>query len=133
MRKPTLNFCIDSAALLAFVFLASTGALIYWVLPAGSGNLSIWGLTRHEWGEIHFWIAAGFVTLIGVHFILHWSWIVGMVKGKSKERNVSNTRILIGVVCVLLILSIALAPLFSPVSDSGEISGRSHYETELKK
>jgi uncharacterized membrane protein YhaH (DUF805 family) len=86
----------------------------------------------HRDRALYFWIAAGFVTLIGVHFILHWSWIVNMIGGKSKERNASNTRILIGVVCLLLILSIALAPLFSPVSDSGEISGRSHHETELK-
>lgn len=133
MRKPTLNFCIDSVSLLAFIFQASTGALIYWILPAGSGNLSVWSMTRHEWGEIHFWIAVGFLALMAVHFILHWSWIVSMIRGKSKERNVSNTRILIGVVCALLILSIALAPLFSPVSESGEISGRSHQETELKK
>lgn len=133
MRKPAINFTIDAAAFLAFIFLFSTGLLIYWVLPAGSGNSSIWGLTRHDWGDIHFWIAIGFVSLIAAHFILHWSWIKSMVMGKAKERRESRGRILVAIFLLLVILLIAIAPLLSLVNDSGEEYGRSHQTTKLQK
>ena len=133
MRKPAINFYIDSASFLAFIFLISTGTLIYWILPAGSGNLSVWSLTRHEWGTIHFWIAVFFVSLIAVHFILHWSWIINMVKGKTKENKMPVARKMAIGLIVLIIVIVAIAPFFSPVSESGEISGRSHSAVELKK
>lgn len=133
MRKPTINFIIDSSAFLAFIFLISTGTLMYWVLPAGSGNLSIWGLTRHDWGEVHMWIAVSFLSLIAAHVVLHWSWIVNMIKGKSKNRKVTKTRFLFGIVIFTIVLIIALAPFFSPVDDSGKSGGRSHVAAESIK
>lgn len=133
MRKPAINFTIDTAAFLAFVFLVSTGTLIHWVLPAGSGSISIWGLTRHEWGEIHFWVAIGFVTLIATHFILHWSWIKSMVAGKVKGKRTSGTRILAAIFLLLIILIIAIAPFLSPIDDSGQERVRSHQTVEVHK
>jgi hypothetical protein len=32
-------------------------------------------MPRHEWGDIHFYLAVGFVALMVVHIILHWGWI----------------------------------------------------------
>ena len=45
-------------------------------------------LDRHEWGAIHFYIAACFVSLIIVHIVLHWSWIKNYIKStfSSTER-----------------------------------------------
>lgn len=131
MRKPSINFVIDSSAFLAFIFLISTGTLIYWVLPAGSGNLSIWGLTRHDWGEVHMWIAVSFLSLIAAHVVLHWKWIVNMVRGKSKNQKVTKTRLLFGIVILTIALSIAIAPFFSPVDDSGKSGGKSHVSVDL--
>lgn len=133
MRKPAINFSIDIAAFLAFILLVSTGTLIYWVLPPGSGNSSVWGLTRHGWGEIHFWIAAGFVALISAHFILHWKWIKNMVMGKPKKKESTKTRLFAVIFLLLVILSIAVAPFFSPVDDSGQDRGRSHNVTGVQK
>jgi hypothetical protein len=64
MNRPRLNFLIDSVAFVAFVFLTTTGILTRYVLPPGSGRfVTLWGLDRHGWGDIHFWIA---VVLLGV-------------------------------------------------------------------
>ena len=32
-------------------------------------------MTRHEWGDIHFYLSVLFIALIMVHIILHWNWI----------------------------------------------------------
>ena len=66
MRKPELNFLIDTLAFFLFLCLISTGLLIYLIMPPASG-LSVWGMDRHEWGEIHFWIALTFLVLMVIH------------------------------------------------------------------
>ncbi len=39
-------------------------------------------LDRHEWGTIHFYIAACFVSLIIIHIFLHWPWVKNYIKSK---------------------------------------------------
>lgn len=117
MRKSEINFTIDIAAFLAFVFLISTGFLIYWILPAGSGKLAIWGMTRHDWGNIHFGIAVVFLTLIGVHIVLHWNWIKSMIEGKKNKITKSTLRVVFAIITVLIVIFLALAPFFSPIEN----------------
>lgn len=58
MKRINLNFIIDVAAFVGFVMLTTTGVLMRYILPPGSGRYStIWSLDRHEWGGIHFWIS----------------------------------------------------------------------------
>ncbi len=60
--KATLNFIIDVIAFTGFLFLTTTGVLMRYLLPPGSGRFaSLWGLNRHEWGTIHFWISVAFL------------------------------------------------------------------------
>jgi amino acid transporter len=66
MERSTLNLSIDGFAFAGFVLLTTTGVLLRYVLPPGSGHYStIWGLDRHEWGGIHFWIAVVFFSVLG--------------------------------------------------------------------
>jgi hypothetical protein len=133
MRKPAINFSIDIFALLAFIFLISTGFLIYLVLPAGSGGASVWGMNRHEWRDIHFWIAMAFITLIAIHFILHWDWIKNIVRGKAKDKTISGFRISAAIIALVFILLLALAPFLSTVDHSSQDRGRNAPGIELKK
>ncbi|MEX0844285.1 MAG: DUF4405 domain-containing protein, partial [Balneolaceae bacterium] len=57
-----------------------------YILPPGSGSANIWGLTRHEWGDIHFWIAVIFAVTITVHLILHLPWIKGSLFPSSTKK-----------------------------------------------
>lgn len=78
MRRDTLNFIVDVLALLAVLVLIATGALLTWVVPPGSrggAGLSFWGLGRHDWGDIHFWVAVALVALMVLHVALHWTWV----------------------------------------------------------
>jgi hypothetical protein len=47
--------------------------------PGSNKTLSLRGLTRHQWGDIHFWISLGLLVVIAVHLALHWNWIVAVI------------------------------------------------------
>lgn len=65
--------------------LGGTGALLYWRLPPGSRGghgLSLFGLDRHEWGDLHAiagWVFAG---LILAHLWMAWRWLKNAAAGK---------------------------------------------------
>lgn len=78
MRRSTLNFLIDVISFAVFLGMIATGLLIRFVLPPGSRGgkgLSLWDLDRHEWGDLHFWLAITLFGLLLVHLVLHWSWV----------------------------------------------------------
>jgi len=94
MRRTTLNFTVDLISFVDLLLLGTTGAILRWVLPPGSGGghgpgqgggfrggrgpveiKDLLGLGRHDWGDMHFVLALLFVCLILVHLCLHWAWI----------------------------------------------------------
>ncbi len=100
---------IDAMSLMVFTTMISTGLILKFILPPGSGRMEMVlgsrgrghqtidlfvGLTRHEWGTIHFYISLGFLALLIVHLALHWNWIVCMLWG-TKEAPHSKQRRLI--------------------------------------
>lgn len=89
MRRTTLNFIVDLISFTDLLLLATTGVILRWVLPPGSGGHGqgfrggrgpgevelLLGLGRHDWGDVHFVFALLFVFLMLVHLYLHWTWI----------------------------------------------------------
>ena len=66
MDKPKFNFIIDAAMFLCVMALAGLGFLMKYVLPSGrdawakyGSNLQLsWlGWDRHDWGDIHLYLA----------------------------------------------------------------------------
>jgi hypothetical protein len=113
MKRSKLNFILDAAAFSGFVFLTTTGVLMRYVLPPGSKRFSmIWGLDRHGWGDIHFWISIAFLGLLAMHLLLHWKWVVNTLRGKSRDD--SGLRAGLGIVGTVGLLALAIAPLLSP-------------------
>jgi len=86
MRRNALNFVIDALTLLVLLAVVGTGLVLRYVLPPGGGGrgggprLELWGLGRHDWGGVHFWLAVGLVGLLVVHVALHWKWVCGTVR-----------------------------------------------------
>lgn len=114
IKQTHLNFFVDALGLVAFCILVSTGILMHWLLPHGSGHsLRIWGLGRHDWGEIHFWTAITFLAVVGLHLFLHWKWIIAVVRGRDNPH--SGRRLAYGSAALALLLIIVIAPLVSPV------------------
>jgi hypothetical protein len=114
MKRTTMNVWVDAAGFVGFAVLASTGILVRYVLPPGSGRRShVWGLDRHEWGAIHFWIAVAFLAVLALHLALHWRWITAVVAGKRSDA--SGARFGLGLIGLLAVVALAFAPLVSPV------------------
>jgi len=94
MKRTALNFIVDLISFVNLLILAFTGFIIKYILPPGSGGhgrgyrggrgpgeiKELWSMSRHEWGDIHFYLAVLFVVLIMVHIILHWGWIRNYLK-----------------------------------------------------
>lgn len=118
MNRPKLNFLIDVVAFIAFAFLTTTGVLARYMLPPGSGRYAtLWGLNRHGWGDLHFWVAVLLLGLLALHLALHWRWILCIVRGQRSEA--SGPRVALGVVGIMGLLGLAAAPLLAPVERSG--------------
>lgn len=131
MKKSDQNLIIDTLAIIAFLFLTTTGILMRFLLPAGSGkHNTIWSLDRHEWGAIHFWISIVFFSILALHLFYHWRWIIKAASGKP--RDYSRNRLLIGVVGLITVLLLAIAPLVTPVETNPNDTSKSSLENETK-
>lgn len=117
------NFIIDAMAFAGFVLLATTGVLMRYVLPPGSGRSKvIWGLDRHEWGSLHFIVSLVLLCVLSIHLVLHWRWVVSFVKGRPREG--SGMRAGLGIVGLVGFLALSVTPLFSPVETTRDLSER---------
>ena len=80
MKRTALNLLIDALAALFFLGMIATGYVLRFPLPPGTNkSLSLWGLSRHQWGGVHFWISLGLLAVLLIHLALHWQWVVTVV------------------------------------------------------
>jgi hypothetical protein len=129
VKRATLNRLIDTLAFGSFVLVAATGCVLYFLLPPGSGRLQgtgsgwraleqpvtlLWGLTRHTWGTVHFWMALGLMLVLALHLVLHWRWIVCTIRGQPRQG--SGSRVALGVVGLAAVLVLVAAPLLTPTA-----------------
>jgi hypothetical protein len=79
MNRSKLNFIIDLLLLIVTAGVVYTGLIISFVLKPGFGcrNLhgwTLWGLRRHDYGDIHVCLSIAMIVLCGIHLGLHWKW-----------------------------------------------------------
>ena len=117
MKKVMMNYWLDAAAFIAFCFLTSSGILLEYILPERSGHgVTVLGVGRHAWGEIHFYIALILFAIMALHIVVHWKWIVNMTRGRVGEA--SGRRLLVGVFALLVVILLAAAPILVPVENN---------------
>jgi hypothetical protein len=147
MKRTHLNALIDAAACLAFLALLSTGLILEYQLPPGSGGLRgfgfgrgashrtvhlLWGWTRHEWGQVHYWIALGMMAVLGFHVLLHWKWILCTIRGT--HTNASGCRLALGMIGLIFAVLLSIAPFLSGTMETtrGELR-ESRNQTEANQ
>ncbi|MGI9227157.1 MAG: DUF4405 domain-containing protein [Gammaproteobacteria bacterium] len=129
MKKSNLITLIDISAFIGFIFVVSTGVLMRYVLPPRSGrSIEIFGMSRHEWGDIHFYITLIFLIILSVHLILHWKFIRNIFRGKIK--NADTSRLFLGIIALLAVLALAVAPLVAPKEFSNTTKGNQYGKSE---
>jgi len=124
MKRSHINFIVDTIGLTALVLLATTGWIMRFILPPGSGSSRvIWDMDRHQWGSVHTWLAAIFLVAMVVHLILHWDWVMCMVRGGDGERR--SVKGIVAIIAVIVVLLVGIASLVTPVRT---VSGRPDHE-----
>ncbi len=113
MNRTLLNLMIDLMAALLFLGMIATGYLLRFPLPPGSNKTHVlWGLGRHQWGDVHFVISVGLLLTLLIHLALHWNWIVTVIGKRcsaAKDRSVSLVRSAVWTVTVFLVLCVSFA------------------------
>lgn len=122
MKKSLLNIIIDVVSLMTFMFMISTGLILKFILPPGSGRVEMllasqgrghqfidvfMGLTRHDWGVVHLYISLGFLTFLIVHLALHWNWIVCILWGTKTTPQPVRRRIITMAVVIFVLITLA--------------------------
>ena len=95
MKRNTINFLIDLFTFIVLFGKIWTGLLLHYVLPPGQGrgySFELWGLNRHQYGTIHFYLAIAMIVLIIIHLWLHWSWICNTLSGLFKIKKINSSK-----------------------------------------
>ncbi|MFH1770647.1 MAG: DUF4405 domain-containing protein [archaeon] len=89
MNNAKRNYIVDAFLAVSFLVSASIGLLMFFKFPSGekTGRLLFWGIPRHTWGDIHAWSGIAMATVVLIHLILHWKWIVCMTKTIFKKKS----------------------------------------------
>jgi hypothetical protein len=115
MKKVSMNYWLDIIAFIEFAFLTTSGILMQYSLPERSGHsMTVWGLSRHQWGDWHYYLALALFTTLALHIVLHWKWIVKLTRGRPSES--SGRRLLLGLFGFIVVVLLASAPLLTPVA-----------------
>lgn len=109
MNRTVANIIIDLIAALLFLGMIATGYLLRFPLPPGSNkSLSLWGYTRHQWGDLHFWISLGLLVVLVVHLALHWNWIVTVIGKRCRLLKTAQPSLIRSGVLTALIVIVSM-------------------------
>jgi hypothetical protein len=112
--RDKINLLIDLLLALALAFIAGIGFLIKYILPPGREKILKYGdnkdffflgLDRHQWGEIHLFVAYVMLALLLLHILFHGKTLLCQVR---KAITVTWLRrslwVIVGVLCLVLFL-----------------------------
>jgi hypothetical protein len=73
MKKNIMNFWMDILIFVNFFGVIFTGVLLF-RFPYEASERTILGITRYDWGDMHWMLSFIFIILICAHLVLHWNW-----------------------------------------------------------
>jgi hypothetical protein len=138
MDKTKFNFIIDALMFLILMAMAGLGFLMKYTLPpgrilkatSGSNPYLTWlGWDRHDWGDIHLYLAFILLSLLAIHLFLHWQQILGLFR-----RLIPDPQWRYRVALVFLVISLLLIYfpfLITPSSQPRARGGGGHYRSQL--
>ncbi len=117
MSRANINFLVDCLLLLLLLALLWTSLVLrsLFPVPSEAAGWTIWGMDYDAWTRIQFGCMIALALAVGVHLILHWTWICGFVAGKlsrllGRRVTVSESyRTIYGVIMLMSILTLLIA------------------------
>jgi len=111
VRKSTLNAIVDALLVVAMISVAFMGVLLGFFI--GRGNVPqaekfLWGLHRHDWGDLHLMFSLILVGCVILHFVLHIDWVRRTSRRLLGLHWVLSLLILLAITAGILFASIAL-------------------------
>jgi hypothetical protein len=107
MKKNTVNFWIDILIFIHFVLIIFTGVLLREFPPELKAH-TVLGVTRYDWGDLHWVMALSLIFFIILHLVLHWSW----AKLSFKRYLRIGPKTLAITATVIVIVSAIVAPVY---------------------
>lgn len=141
MDKGKLNFLIDALMFLCMAGIAGIGFLMKYVLLPRSAaralygrrvELSWLGWDRHDWGEVHLYLAFLFLGLLVLHIILHWDMIVGLFK-RFFANAAYRPIIMVSFVCLCVVLFLFAFFIQPDIEERGPGKGRGQGRVESRE
>jgi len=84
MTKPNWNYLVDVVMFALMGAMIFIGVMMAFFLASGpvtdETTKYVWGLHRHQWGDIHMILSFVFTALFVIHIWLHWGWIKGATR-----------------------------------------------------
>ena len=86
MRKLSVKAILSTLLILLFLFMAFTGALLYF----GKTGMVL-GFSRHALREAHFWVAVSMCVFIPVHLILNMRIYLTELRAVGRKSGIRNS------------------------------------------
>ena len=141
MDRSRVNFIISALMFLCLTAMAGLGFLMKYVLVPGRKamaqygrpvELTFLGWDRHDWGDLHSYLAFALLSLLAIHLILHWKMLLGLY-----ARLIPSPRMRTRLAFAFLLICVLLAYfpfLITPrVEDKGGRGRRQRSEMEAGK
>jgi len=95
--KPKVYARAITAIALIIVWVGSAfSGIILWLAPevrrAGQQAL-LFGITKENWGDIHFWICVAVVVITTVHIVIDWKALRGVIRYLTSVHRDTTARI----------------------------------------
>lgn len=119
MNKKDLKKVVDLGLWFLFCFILGTGLMIHYRLVPGfrgGGGANFLWISRHGWGDIHFWASCLFIAFLSYHLYLNFKTVKLIVAGKSNRK----AAVLFGI-GMLIVMFFLLFPIFQGQSGYGNI------------
>ena len=119
MKKVVMNFFMDTILILVLMSQVFTGILLH-RFPPELAYTTVLGLTRYNWGTIHWTVSILFALVVIIHLILHWGW----VKTTTLKYISMHSKVLLALTVIVFLFTFLM-----PYYVTNSLTKRSDYRT----
>ena len=107
---------------ISFIMLTLTGFVLFVAPPGRIANWTgwnVWGLTKHQWSDVHIWFGTVFIIASVFHIIFNWRYLVNYFRNKTRRTLAVKREWIaaLGISVIIIVGSVVQFPPFSKLMD----------------